>query len=51
MSIPTPVPGRHDEAAPSRASARYDEAVPDEGSDDWPIEENWRVTMIDIYGD
>ena len=48
---PAPVPRRHDETGPSRASARYDKAVPSEGSDDGPTEEHWRVTVTDIYGD
>ena len=42
--MPTPAPKRHDEAGPSRA-------VPDEDSGDALTEEDWRVTVTDIYGD
>ena len=42
--MPTPTPKRHDEAGPSRA-------VPDEDSGDALTEEDWRVTVTDIYGD
>ena len=41
---PTPVPERHDKVGPSWA-------VPNEESDDVLTEEDWRVTVTDIYGD
>ena len=42
--IPTSVSGKHDEAGPSQA-------VLDKESGDVLTEEDWRVMVIDIYGD
>ena len=41
---PTSVPGKHDEAGLSQAE-------PDEDSGNVLTEEDWRVTVTDIYGD
>ena len=63
--IPAPVPvtqgyygaglsrtsAKCDEAGPSRASAGFDEMVHDEGSGDRLTEDDWRVTVTDIYGE
>ena len=42
--MPAPTQRKHDEEGPSRA-------VPDEDSDDVLTEEDWQVTVTDIYGD
>ena len=42
--MPAPAPRRPDEAGPSRA-------VPEEDSSDVLTEEDWRVTVTNIYGD
>ena len=44
MPTSTSVSGKYDEAGPSQA-------VPDEDSDDVLTEEDWGVTVTDIYGD
>ena len=50
--VPTPAlaPMKDNKPSPNRAAARDDELVSSRGLEDGPTEEDWRITLQDVYG-